>query len=83
MYYWTPKRLKELKEQGYKLTYENNKKNPTLVKNMKHVQFNQIPPLSGPDPRGLINQTKPTIQDKLENINGRHRQSINRNKKKG
>ena len=57
------------------------KKNPTLTKNMSHVKWDQIPPLSGPDPRGLINQTKPTIQDKLENINGRHRQSINRNKK--
>ena len=59
------------------------KKNPTLVKNMKHVKFDQIPPLSGPDPQGLINESKQTIQDKLENINGRHRQSINRNKKKG
>ena len=59
------------------------KKNPTLTKNMSHVKWDQIPPLSGPDPRGLINQTKPTIQDKLENINGRYRQSINRNKKNG
>ena len=56
-------------------------KNPTLTKNMPHVKWDQIPPVSGPEP--LINQTKPTIQDKLENINGRHRQSINRNKKKG
>jgi len=56
-------------------------KNPTLTKNMPNVKWDQIPPVSGPEP--LINQTKPTIQDKLENINGRHRQSINRNKKKG
>ena len=56
-------------------------KNPTLTKNMPNVKWDQIPPVSGPEP--LINQTKPTIQDKLENINGRHRQSINRNKKNG
>ena len=83
MYYWTPKRLKELKERGYKLTYENNTKNPTLVKNMKHVKFDQIPPLSGPDPRGLINETKQDKPNQLEKINGRNRQSINRPKKKG
>ena len=57
------------------------KKNPTLTKNMSHVKWDQIPPLSGPNPRGLINESKPTIQDKLENINGRYRQSINRNNK--
>ena len=56
-------------------------KNPTLTKNMPNVKWDQIPPVSGPEP--LINQTKPTIQDKLENINGRHRQSINRSKKNG
>ncbi len=27
--------------------------NPTLVKNMKHVKFHAIPPLSGPDSQGL------------------------------
>ena len=83
MYYWTPKRLKELKERGYKLTYENHKQNPTLVKNMKHVKRDQIPPVSGPDPQGLINESKAYKQDKLEKINGRHRQSFNRNTKKG
>ena len=56
-------------------------KNPTLTKNMPNVKWDQIPPVSGPEP--LINESKPTIQDKLENINGRHRQSINRNKKNG
>ena len=57
------------------------KKNPTLTKNMPHVKWDQIPPVKGPEP--LINQTKPTIQDKLEKINGRHRQSINRRNKNG
>jgi len=83
MYYWTPKRLKELKERGYKLTYENNKQNPTLVKNMKHVKRDQIPPLSGPNPQGLINEPKQDKASQLEKINGRNRQSINRNKKIG
>ncbi len=55
------------------------KKNPTLVKNMKHVKFDQIPPLSGPDPRGLINRTKQDKPNQLEKINGRHRQVTNRN----
>jgi hypothetical protein len=48
---------------------------------MPNVKWDQIPPVSGPEP--LINESKPTIQDKLEKINGRHRQSINRNKKNG
>ena len=55
------------------------KKNPTLVKNMKHVKFDQIPPLSGPDPRGLINRTKQDKPNQLEKTNGRHRQVTNRN----
>ena len=59
------------------------KKNPTLTKNMPHVKWNQIPPLSGPDPRGLINETKQDKPERLEKINGRYRQSINRNKKNG
>ena len=33
-------------------------KNKALVKNMKHVKWNAIPPLKGPDPRGLIKETK-------------------------
>ena len=57
------------------------KKNPTLTKNMPHVKWDQIPPVKGPEP--LINESKAYKQDKLEKINGRHRQSINRNKKKG
>ena len=59
------------------------KKNPTLVKNMKHVKFDQIPPLSGPDPRGLIKDKKQDKPNQLEKINDRHRQSINRSKKIG
>ena len=34
------------------------KENPTLVKNMKHVKWNAIPPLKGPDPKGLIKDKK-------------------------
>jgi hypothetical protein len=37
------------------------KENPTLVKNMKHVKWRAIPPLKGPDPKGLIKDKK---QDK-------------------
>ena len=33
-------------------------KNPTLVKNMKNVKWDAIPPLRGPDPRGLIKDKK-------------------------
>ena len=51
-------------------------KNPTLVKNMKHVKLKEIPPLKGPDPRGLIKdkkQDKPII---LEKTNGRNRKGL-------
>ena len=50
------------------------KTNPTLVKNMKHVKWKEIPPLSGPDPRGLIKETKQDKQERLDNTNGRYRQ---------
>ena len=50
------------------------KPNPPLVKNMNHVKWKEIPPLSGPDPRGLIKETKQGKQERLENINGRYRQ---------
>ena len=50
------------------------KTNPTLVKNMKHVKWKEIPPLSGPDPRGVIKETKQDKQERLENTNGRYRQ---------
>tara|TARA_R100001369_G_scaffold57561_1_gene84412 strand:+ start:802 stop:951 length:150 start_codon:yes stop_codon:yes gene_type:complete len=48
-------------------------KNPTLVKNMKHVKWKEIPPLKGPDPRDWIKEPKEDKQDKLEKINGRRR----------
>ena len=47
--------------------------NKTLVKNMKHVKWNAIPPVKGPDPRGLIKETKQDKPRKLEKINGRNR----------
>ena len=37
------------------------KKNPTLIKNMPHVKFNEIPPLKGPDPQGI---KAPVLQPK-------------------
>ena len=38
------------------------KENSTLVKNMKHVKWESIPPLKGPSSQGLIKEKK---QDKL------------------
>ena len=53
------------------------KKNSTLIKNMSHVKQDQIPPLRGPNPRGLINEQKQDKQrnrvSQLEKINGRNR----------
>jgi hypothetical protein len=51
-------------------------KNKTLVINMPHVKWKEIPPLKGPDSQGLNVPTKQvkTIENS-ENINGRHRQS--------
>ena len=48
------------------------KENPTLVKNMKHVKWDSIPPLRGPNSQGLIKDKK---QDKLiqEKKYGRYR----------
>ena len=37
------------------------KENSTLVKNMKHVKWKEIPPLKGPNSQGLIKDKK---QDK-------------------
>jgi|TARA_R100000700_G_C3101067_1_gene98122 hypothetical protein len=48
-------------------------KNPTLVKNMKHVKWKEIPPVKGPAPRDLIKETKQDKPIKLEKINGRNR----------
>ena len=56
-------------------------KNKTLVINMQHVKWKEIPPLRGPDPQGLNVPTKQvkTIENS-ENINGRHRQTITKRK---
>ena len=65
--YWTPQRLKELKEKGLKLTYEDRTKKPKKL-------TTTIPPKSGPQSEGLLinyNTVKPV---RLEKINGRHRQ---------
>ena len=48
-------------------------KNPTLVKNMKNVKWKSIPPVKGPDPRGLIKDPKQYKPERLEKIYGRSR----------
>ena len=55
MYYWTPKRLKELKEKGLKLTFENRTKKPKKL-------TTTVPPKSGPTPQGLNIQYN-TVKD--------------------
>ena len=56
-------------------------KNKTLVANMKHVKWNQIPPLKGPDSQGLNVPTKQVTTIKnSENINGRYRQIVTKRK---
>ena len=56
-------------------------KNKTLVANMQHVKWKEIPPLRGPNPQGLNVPTKQvkTIENS-ENINGRYRQSATKRK---
>ena len=56
-------------------------KNKTLVANMQHVKWKEIPPLKGPNSQGLNGPTKQvkTIENS-ENINGRHRQTITKRK---
>ena len=56
-------------------------KNKTLVANMPHVKWKEIPPLKGTDSQGLNVPTKQvkTIENS-ENINGRHRQTITKRK---
>ena len=49
-----------------------SKNNPTLVTNMKHVKWKEIPPLRGPTPQGLIKVVKKD-KKKQENLNGRNR----------
>jgi hypothetical protein len=48
-------------------------KNPTLTKNMKNVKWKSIPPVKGPDPRGLIKVTKQDKPERLEKLHGRNR----------
>ena len=51
-------------------------KNKTLVANMQHVKWDQIPPLKGPDPQGLnVPEKQSTTIKNSENINGRYGQS--------
>ena len=58
-------------EGGYSMTV----KNKTLVVNMQHVKFNEIPPLKGPDSQGLnVPLKQATTIKNSENINGRYRQ---------
>ena len=56
-------------------------KNKTLVANMQHVKWKEIPPLRGPNPQGLNVPTKQvkTIENS-ENRNGRYRQSATKRK---
>ena len=50
-------------------------KNKTLVINMPHVKWKEIPPLKGPDSQGLnIPLKQSTTIKNSENINGRYRQ---------
>ena len=57
---------------GYSMTV----KNKTLVANMQHVKFKEIPPLKGPDSRGLnVPEKQSTTIKNSENINGRYGQS--------
>jgi hypothetical protein len=59
-------------EGGYSMTV----KNKTLVANMQHVKFNEIPPLKGPDSQGLnVSVKQSTTIKNSENINGRYGQS--------
>jgi len=56
-------------------------KNKTLVINMQHVKWKEIPPLRGPNPQGLNVPTKQVTTIKnSENINGRYRQSATKRK---
>ena len=56
-------------------------KNKTLVANMQHVKWKEIPPLKGPDSQGLNVPTKQvkTIENS-EKINGRYRQSSSKHR---
>jgi len=60
------------KEEDYLMTG----KNKTLVANMQHVKWKEIPPLKGPNPQGLnVPLKQATTIKNSENINGSYRQS--------
>ena len=46
-------------------------KNKTLVANMQHVKWDQIPPRKGPDSQGLNVPLKQVKVVRLEKLNGR------------
>jgi hypothetical protein len=56
-------------EGGYLMTV----KNKTLVKNMEHVKWKEIPPLKGPDSQGLNVSLKQstTIENSIRTRNDR------------
>ena len=56
-------------------------KNKTLVANMQHVKWKEIPPLKGPDSQGLNVPTKQVkTLENSENIKRRNRQTITKRK---
>ena len=56
-------------------------KNKTLVINMQHVKWKEIPPLRGPNSQGLnVPIKQATTVKNSENINGRNRQSATKRK---
>ena len=56
-------------------------KNKTLVINLPHVKFKEIPPLKGPDSQGLnVPLKQATTIKNSENINGRYRQVLTKRK---
>ena len=68
--YWTPKKLRELKEKGYKLhtvKYEDVK--PEEMKKPKQLTTT-VPPKSGPMPQGLNIQYNTVKDVRLEKKHG-------------
>ena len=68
--------MKCIKTKKQEEAYSMTVKNKTLVKNMEHVKWDQIPPLRGPDPQGLnVSIKQSTTTENSEKLNGRYRQS--------
>ena len=44
--------------------------NKTLVKNMPHVKWKEIPPLRGPNPQGLIDKGVISNKVKVKDLKG-------------